>query len=117
MQEGIKMENKVERYDDKIVVEPVANRIDVTNAQEFKDFLVSLIGQGERELILDLHQVEFMDSTALGVIVSIFKRLKEAGGKDLKLCGLSELVKELFEITRLHKVMKLFPSREEALAG
>jgi len=111
------MEIKLERYDGKVVVEPVANRIDVTNAQEFKDFLVSLIEQGEKDMILDLHQVEFMDSTALGVVVSVFKRLKEAGGKDLKLCEVSGLVKELFEITRLHAVMKIFPSREEALAG
>jgi anti-anti-sigma factor len=108
------MNIQTQKHNNKLVITPEVNRLDISNAKEFKNLITSVIEEGEKNLVLDLSQVEFMDSTALGVIASLFKKLKEVNG-ELELCSLSPLVNELFDITRLNTIIKIHNTKEEAL--
>jgi anti-sigma B factor antagonist len=65
-------------------------------------------------LVVNLAQVSFMDSTALSTLVHGMKRARELGG-DLRLCGLQQPVRMIFEMTRLDQVFEIFTHEEDAI--
>lgn len=86
----------------------------VDNHTQFKDGMQVLIDAKEYALVLDLSDVTFIDSTGLGVMTAILRRVKQAGG-NLILVNLQEEVKPIFEITGLKKIFTIVPTVEDAL--
>lgn len=66
------------------------------------------------DVVLDLRQVSFLDSSGLGLLIALLKRVAQRGG-DLKLAGLQGGVRVVFEITRTSKVFAIFDTVEEAV--
>ena len=97
------------------VVVPVGD-LDMAVAPELSQALKELIDQGRRQLVLDLGQVDYVDSAGLGALVASIKRARGAGG-DIRLCALQPDVRSIFDMTRLVKVVDVFPSRTDALAS
>lgn len=87
--------------------------LDVSTAKEFKREMAPLL-KAHRQVVMDLGQVTFVDSSGLGAILSCLRELNAAGG-DLKLCGVAAPVRALFEMVRLHRIMDILPTREAAL--
>jgi len=87
---------------------------DVYSAPEFKEVLVGGIEGGARRVIVDLSQVTFIDSTALGVLVSGAKRVRPRNG-NLDIVCTDENIIRIFEITGLDRIFGIFPSRGEAI--
>jgi anti-sigma B factor antagonist len=75
-----------------------------------------LVAAGTRNVILDLRQMQFMNSSGLGLLISGASTLKSAGGA-LKLAGASEKILALIKITRLEKVFESFATVEDAAAS
>jgi anti-sigma B factor antagonist len=98
---------------DILVLIPEGKRIDAYSAPAFKGKMVDWIGSGKTRIVLDLSQVEFIDSSGLGAIVSTLKTIGNRG--DLVLCGVQKAVMNLFQLTRMNRVFRIFPSQEEAL--
>ena len=90
-------------------------RIDASNGAELKQAVAALAAQGERRLVIDLSQVQFVDSTGLGALVGGLKALGRDG--ELVMCGLNDVVTSLFKLTRLDRVFRTFPSTAAALAA
>lgn len=91
-------------------------RLDAHNAGEFKEYLQKTFDTGEKNILVDLAYVRFIDSSGLGALVSGFKNaISRQGG--FKLCALQTQVKSMFELTRLHRVFEIFPSSTDALAN
>ncbi len=67
-------------------------------------------------MVVDLLGVSFLDSTALGVLVGSFKRIRESGG-DLKLVIAEPRILKVFEITDLVRVFPIFSTVDEAVGG
>lgn len=67
-----------------------------------------------KEVVLDLGNVEFIDSVGLGAIVTCLREAR-AEGREIKLCRTSKQVQSLFELVNLHKSFQVFGSLEEAL--
>jgi len=65
-------------------------------------------------LIIDLNEVRFIDSSGLGVLVSGFKNASARNGV-LLLCSMQPQVKSMFELTRLHRVFDIYATSDEAL--
>ena len=84
----------------------LAGSIYVEDARDIKETLTSFIDEGKTSFLIDLSQVDYIDSTGLGMLVSIHKRAVQKGGS-FKLKGLHGLVKEVFELTRLNKVIEI----------
>jgi len=89
-------------------------RLDAHNSEELKAELNRIFEGGSRDVVVDLKQVRFIDSSGLGVLVSGFKNASTRQGT-LKLSALQTQVKSMFELTRLHRVFDIFPTADDAL--
>ena len=100
------------------VVRPAAARIDLQVAGEFRTALLQLIEGGQLRLVVDMSEVQFVDSSGLGALVSALKTLrmlKHHG--DIRLANVQPPVVALLEIIRLHRVFSSFPSVDQAIAS
>ncbi len=88
--------------------------IEVFNASELKDEIMKLIESGYLKIVMDLRNVEYMDSSGLGVIVSTLKKIKTVNGK-LIISSPRSSIKQIFELTSLDKVFNVYETLEEAL--
>ena len=89
-------------------------RLDAHNSEELKTELHRLFESGTKDLVIDLKEVRFIDSSGLGVLVSGFKNASTRQGA-LKLSALQTQVKSMFELTRLQRVFDIFQTVDEAL--
>ncbi|MFZ5775905.1 MAG: STAS domain-containing protein [Thermodesulfobacteriota bacterium] len=100
---------------DILVATPQGKRIDASNAILVKGTMVDCVNNGSRRIVLDFQRVEFIDSSGLGVLVSLLKTLGNDG--ELVLCNVPPKVMSLFELTRMTRIFRIFPSLDEALRG
>ena len=78
----------------------------VEDAQETKETLTTIIDEGNIDFLIDLSRVDYIDSSGLGMLVSVNKlAVKKGGGVIIK--GLQGIVKELFELTRMNRVFEI----------
>ena len=94
----------------------VAGEIDVYTAPALREELAAQLDAGRTDLVVDLADVSFMDSTGLGVLVGALKRVRTTGG-DLRLVIDQEKVLKVFRITALTQVFEIHASLDEALAA
>jgi anti-sigma B factor antagonist len=104
------MQIQVEQAGLVTVVRPVASRLDVEVAARFRAELLELIAQGRRQLVIDLQEVAFVDSSGLGAMVSALKTIKRATpAGDVRLARAQSAVVSLLEIIRLNRVLAAYP--------
>ncbi|WP_099189765.1 STAS domain-containing protein [Tepidibacter mesophilus] len=84
----------------------VHGEIDIYTANELKESLIESISSRPKDIILDASNLEYIDSTGLGVLIGILKRLK-IDEKDIYINNAKQNVKKLFNITGLDKIFKV----------
>ena len=94
----------------------VSGEVDVATAPRLREQVVSLVGDGERRIVVDLEVVDFIDSTGLGVLVGALKRVRTHGGELVIVCTQPRLLK-VFEITGLVRVFELHDTVNAATAA
>lgn len=95
------------RRDEGAVVVDVAGEVDLYTAPVLRDRLLDVIdGQGNRFVVVDLGAVEFMDSTAIHVLVQALRRTRERGG-DLQLVRVPPPARRVLEICGLAKIFTI----------
>ena len=72
--------------------------------------------EGRTKIILDFSNVEYLSSAALGKLITMEKKVKAAKGK-LRLCCIRPEIYEVFAITKLNRLFKIFEDQERALDG
>ncbi|MGQ0764172.1 MAG: STAS domain-containing protein [Gemmatimonadota bacterium] len=97
-----------------VCVVSVEGQLIVGNRQELKQRVLDELERGERRFLVDFSQTGYIDSSGLGVLVSLSKKIRDAGG-ELRLACLNEDLKTLFELTKLDTLFQIAPSREVAL--
>jgi len=108
------MNLKTESNGKVMVVMVREERLDAHNSDELKVEMNRLFESGTKNLLVDLKEVRFIDSSGLGVLVSGFKNASTHLGS-IKLCSLQTQVKSMFELTRLHRVFDIYQTIDEAL--
>ncbi len=108
------MNIKTEKNGNVTVIFVHEERLDAHNSEELKLEMNSLFESGTKDLLVDLKEVRFIDSSGLGVLVSGFKNASTRQGS-LKLSALQTQVKSMFELTRLHRVFDIYQTVDEAL--
>lgn len=108
------MNLKTEQNGAVMVVMVREERLDAHNSDELKAEMNRLFESGTKDLLVDLKEVRFIDSSGLGVLVSGFKNASTHQGS-IKLCSLQTQVKSMFELTRLHRVFDIYQTIDEAL--
>jgi anti-sigma B factor antagonist len=93
----------------------IGGDIDVYSAPQLRDRIIQLLGDGIRHIIADLRQVDFLDSTGLGVLVGGLKRLREQDGS-LKLVTNPGRIAYLLRLTGLNRIFAPCQSVLQAMA-
>ncbi|SOH94840.1 anti-sigma B factor antagonist [Monaibacterium marinum] len=101
-------------YDPDITaIRPGIERLTAMNAKAFKDEIISLIDAGSTQLIVDFKDITFVDSSGLGALVGILKKIGNRG--DLALAGLNSDVVRMFQICRMDRVFTSYPDVASAV--
>ena len=99
-----------------VVVVTVDGQLIVGNRQELKQKVTEALEAGERKFLIDFTNTGYIDSSGLGVLVSLSRKIREADG-ELRLAGLNEDLRTLFELTKLDSLFSIADSTAAALAG
>lgn len=101
---------------DSCVVVTPTGALDVSTSPALHTLLHRTLDEGETRLVLDLSAVDFIDSTALRVLVSIHKRLRDTEGGFAVVCPHAR-IRRIFDLTALDRLLMLTDTVEEALAA
>lgn len=107
------LEVRTRTLDDHRAIIEIAGEMDVYTTPQAKEAMLDLLERGYHHLVVDLQRTEYLDSTALGVLVGTLKRVREQGG-DLRLVAPSPRIRRLLEITRLVNVFPIDATEAEA---
>ncbi len=107
------MELNIEAIDDVNVIE-IIGRLEAANRDALKKAVEAHLAEAQTKFLLDLGQLDFIDSSGLGCLVSCLRSADRAGGA-LKIVALQDYVAKLFETTRLDRVFEVFAERSQAL--
>jgi anti-sigma B factor antagonist len=109
------MQIESRQVDDVVVVAPLESRLDARGALSFKETMGNFIKEGHSRIVLNLSNVEFIDSSGLGAIVSSLKALGLKG--EIAICGARDTVLTMFKLTRMDKVFRILKEEKEAIAA
>ena len=99
-----------------ISVVEIDGQLIVANRQDLKQMMLDALDGGARKLLVDFTKTGYIDSSGLGVLVSLSKKIREQGG-ELRLAALNDDLRTLFELTKLDSLFQIADSREQALAS
>ena len=99
-----------------VVIVGVDGQLIVGNRQELKRRVLDALEGGTRRFVIDFTKTGYIDSSGLGVLVSLSKKVREQGG-ELRLAGLNEDLQTLFELTKLDTLFAIAKTPAEALAA
>lgn len=102
-----------ERYNC-IVIEFSGNMMGGPDANEFNEDLHDLIDQDKKEIVADLSNVKFMNSSGLGILIGGLTTMRNAGG-DLRIAGADQRIESLLMVTKLITVFNSYRTVEEAV--
>jgi anti-sigma B factor antagonist len=84
------------------------------HAKEFTETLHQLVDEGKKQIIVDLGKVKFMNSSGIGILISGYTTLKNAGG-ELVICRADKKIKDLLVVTQLITVFDHYQTLDEAV--
>jgi anti-sigma B factor antagonist len=93
-----------------------SGEIDLFTAPDLREAATAALDAGAQRIVVDLSGVRFLDSTGLGVLIAILKRLRPAGGQ-FAIVNTNPTTAATFSITGLDDVLRILPTREAALAA
>jgi anti-sigma B factor antagonist len=97
-----------------VTIVEITGQLIVGNRQELKDDVLKLLDDGSRKFLIDFRDTAYIDSSGLGVLVSLSKKIREKGG-EMRLSNLNEDLRTLFELTKLDTLFHIADSRDQAL--
>jgi anti-sigma B factor antagonist len=97
-----------------IAILALKGRLTVGEASIIRDKVQELLAKGRNNIIFDLGQVDYIDSTGLGSMVICFTTIKKSGGA-LKLLNLNKRNIELLLLTKLHTIFEVFSDEQDAV--
>lgn len=91
------------------------DRLDARVALDLRDSLIPSVKSGIKNLVINMAETTFIDSSALGVIVGVLKEMGTNG--NIVICNANGPVRSAFKLTRMDLIIGLYNSEEEAIAG
>lgn len=113
---GMRLPVKVDSVSPGQVVVTPSGELDAYVAADLRETFHRVIEEGASLLVVDLSDIPFMDSSALGALVGALRRMRERGG-ELRVLLPRTAARRIFEVTALDQVLAGYGSVEEALAG
>ncbi len=101
--------------DGQVLVLTLQGRMDALSHPEFDQCASDLVGQGERLFVVDLSGLDYISSAGLRSLLGLLKTVQPQGG-NVALCGLTGVVRNVFEVVGFQHVFVIDETREEALS-
>ena len=98
---------------DKYLLVKISGRLDISNTMHFKAEISNYL-KDTKLVVFDFSELEFLDSTGLGSIISVLKIISKNNG-NIFIANLQEKPRILFEITRAKRIFDIYPTLEEAI--
>jgi anti-sigma B factor antagonist len=96
------------------VIEVKGSLVGGEETDELRSAVADLVEQGNKNLVIDLSKVTYLNSTAIGVLVSAHTTYSRNKGK-VKICGINKNINNIFVITKLTLVFETSETREDAI--
>lgn len=98
-----------------VMIVDISGRIELgEESAALRDLVCDLLSKGDKEILLNLGDVHYIDSSGLGSLVNAFTRVRKQGG-ELKLLNLTNKVSDLMQITKLYTVFDVMNDEAEAV--
>ena len=107
------MNLKTEKFSEGVTIEVQEPRVDMSSAKNFKLEMEEILKEQPELVILNLTDVEYFDSSALGTLVNLSRSVKSYGG-EIRLCSLSQSLRTLLKLSKLELMFKIFDNVEAA---
>lgn len=108
------MKTKVNERYEAVIIELKGNVMGGEDTKEFNDLLHKLIDEGKKNIVVDLSDVKFMNSSGLGMMIGGLTTMKKAGGS-LKLARVTEKIESLLIITKLITIFEFYDNVDDAI--
>ncbi len=102
----------VELRDDLAIIRP-AGRLNMVTAPALREVVAQAVQSGKSHLVVDLAEVEFMDSSGLGALIGALKTTRDAGG-DLRIASPGEQVRMVLKLSNVDRILKPYDDAETA---
>jgi anti-sigma B factor antagonist len=96
-----------------IVILSLQGRLDALTSPALEKRMLDLIAENERHIVVDFAQLDLISSAGLRVFLTAMKQLKTVHGK-LILCALNQYVREVFDVSGMAQLFRIFSSKDEA---
>lgn len=94
----------------------VSGRLTNFEIMALRDAFEGLLAEGRKNIVLNLNELDFMDSSAVGELVRCYRATTKFGG-ELKVVGLSPKVEQILQVTHLTRILPEFTSEDAALSS
>lgn len=111
--EGIGVNLHIEDIEGITVISDLPKVLDASNAIEFKTAISRVLVENN-QVVFDMSTLQFIDSAGCGAMITSLRQVKNSGGS-LKLFDVQNQVRSVFELVRMHKIIDIFNTRQEAL--
>ena len=102
------------REKDSVKIVDLKGEVDLYNSPSLRTEFSSLLKKKEKAILINLKQVNYIDSSGLATFVELLQKMSAYGGK-LKLTGLGRSIRNVFEVSRLDGVFSILDSEADAL--
>jgi anti-sigma B factor antagonist len=99
------MQLETKKVGDVLVVSVLEKRLDASIKDDFRKHMLDFVSSGHQRIVLDMSDVEFVDSSGLGVIVGVHEALGGTG--NLAICNLAESTLRMFKLAGMHRVFNI----------
>ena len=99
------MDIQVESVDDVRIVH-VKGKVTFEYCPAFQSRLDSILGEGVRQVVIDFKEVPFIDSSGIGEVLRLFKKMKDSSG-EVVLANPNQKLRDLFSMYRFNQFMKI----------
>ncbi len=90
--------------------------LDALTVPELRPVVEQMVERGGIKVVVDMSAVRVIDSSGVGVVVGLFKRMRSLGGA-VRVAGVNKQPNEIFRVMLLDRVLAIYPSADDALRG
>jgi len=86
------------------------------DADTFKGAIHKLLDKGAKRIVVNLHGVDWINSTGMGILISGYTTMRRSGG-DLRLLNVSDKIQSILYVTKLNLIFKCYDDEDKAVAS
>lgn len=110
------MKIRIRKADSVAIIDLTGKMMGGAESEEFKSEVKRLMGEGYKNLLVNLEDVPWVNSTGLGTLIAGYTSIKREGGT-LKLLNVTDRIQSILMITRLGTIFETYDNESEALAS